>query len=265
MNKPTKKQQNDPNWWGENDPSGGEATHYDMEDAGRYQAWIQKGPNFWMWWTARGWEEAEEYPSNGPAPHSWDIIPRPTHFQWTGPEDGLPPVGIECEYRRNTDDWRVEVVFGHRVDSQGNVSAFINFDGGKNWDYSNDPNKFRPLRTAEEVQREAMIAAAMEYRPVGLSVHEHQILFRLCGRLYDAGLLHKPMNREKASEKIYHAIASHDEVDCNACEGQGIVLGIVTGGPDGPIENFEECELCNGEGSIPVDVDAILDALNYKD
>lgn len=59
----------------------------------------------------------------------------------------FPPVGTKCEYRKNSDEWLVGEIFGHRSDSQGNISAYVNLNGGKNWDYSSQVDKFRPLHT----------------------------------------------------------------------------------------------------------------------
>lgn len=78
--------------------------------------------------------------------------------KWRGPEDGLPPVGTECEYTTAIGEpfdpcvfigfVRGECYVLRHMDSPTSVDRFM----------SNDPDRFRPLRTEEEKAVEEMVA-----------------------------------------------------------------------------------------------------------
>lgn len=75
------------------------------------------------------------------------VVVRPT---WNGPEDGLPPVGLEVEYEPKAGDadvWRKGQVIGHLLD--GAVIADCNGDHVELC-YDN----YRPIRTAEQLAAE---------------------------------------------------------------------------------------------------------------
>lgn len=41
-------------------------------------------------------------------------------------------------------------------------------------------------------------------------------------------------------------------IQCTECEGEGMTMDVY-GGPDGPIEMWEECDECSGEGEVEDD------------
>lgn len=84
------------------------------------------------------------------------------------------------------------------------------------------------------------------------------------GKLIDLGyLIKQPIPYEEAYQKVRDSVLESHGDSCNECEGRGAVLDRVSQGPDGPIERYEECELCDGSGHAVVDVDAILESLGY--
>lgn len=72
--------------------------------------------------------------------------------QWRGPEDGLPPIGAECEVFHN-DEWIKCEIIGHFKQPAGMCVAFVyGYDekfGIRDIDYYM-PDAFRTLRTEED-------------------------------------------------------------------------------------------------------------------
>lgn len=99
--------------------------------------------------------------------------------QWDG--TGLPPVGAECEALR-LGTWIKCKVFAHRFGR-----ALFDFDGG--WGDSDEPARFRPIKTAEQLEAEKR-AAEVE-RMAGACTAGRlvpAIRRKVCENLYDAGV-----------------------------------------------------------------------------
>lgn len=89
-----------------------------------------------------------------------EVLSKADDKQWRGPEDGLPPVGMECEYAAAMgEDFEPCIFIGfvrgecyvlRHLDSPTSVDRFM----------SNDPGRFRHLRTEEDKAVEEMIAIA---------------------------------------------------------------------------------------------------------
>ncbi|VVN78600.1 hypothetical protein [Pseudomonas fluorescens] len=114
---------------------------------------------------------------------------------WDG--EGLPPVGRGvCEYRgaHQWDEWTVVNIFA----SWGKGSSAVVFvDFGDGWREERDPERFRPIRTPEQIAEEARIAelnlmvGAIKDYPAGRHGIDHLTQLKIheeaCINLYDAG------------------------------------------------------------------------------
>ena len=100
--------------------------------------------------------------------------------EWDG--SGLPPIGTVCEYRVNEDEWVSGEVFGHRVCPDGGVQLFVSLKN--NWDYSSAHDRFRPIKTPEQVAAEERLHAIDEM--INL-VGRYSTFKDVMGMLYDAG------------------------------------------------------------------------------
>lgn len=125
---------------------------YDIEPAKneRDQCWTHKDMDF-MWQGRRhklcqgralgDWRNTLERRSDSEKNQS----------EWRGPEDGLPPVGMECEYRISDDEWGCATV-------QHYSKTYVileQYDGGELVRYK-DKIEFRPIRTEEDKAVEEM-------------------------------------------------------------------------------------------------------------
>lgn len=114
---------------------------------------------------------------------------------WTG--EGLPPVGSGvCEYRgaHQWDEWTVVNIFA----SWGKGSSAVVFvDFGDGWREERDPERFRPIRTPEQIAEEArsaelnLMIGAIKDHPGGRHGVDHLTQLKIheeaCINLYDAG------------------------------------------------------------------------------
>lgn len=119
---------------------------------------------------------------------------------WTG--EGLPPVGSGvCEYRgaHQWDEWTVVNIFA----SWGKGSSAVVFvDFGDGWREERDPERFRPIRTPEQIAEEArsaelnLMIGAIKDHPGGRHGVDHLTQLKLheeaCINLYDAGWRKQP-------------------------------------------------------------------------
>jgi len=100
---------------------------------------------------------------------------------WNGPEDGLPPVGLEFEWRYAGGDWKKgEALY------IGRVYAVLKSADSEQHYYLQDM-QFRPIRTAEQLaaeEREAQIRKMEEASRMHIGSSITRVI---CERLYDAG------------------------------------------------------------------------------
>jgi hypothetical protein len=100
---------------------------------------------------------------DGSSPSHLPLIPRPLPT-WNG--EGLPPVGTVCEMKDDRGLWlKVEIIASHAGYSHGwsDVCA-QNF-------FADDPQDFRPIRTAEKVEadrRKKVISDLKSLFPQGI-------------------------------------------------------------------------------------------------
>jgi hypothetical protein len=81
-----------------------------------------------------------------------------TEKVWRGPEDGLPPVGCDCEYIDATGNWHTV-----EITAIGRRGILFVQSGKDNEQYTPlDPRKFRPIRSEEDKAVEEM----MKFAPV---------------------------------------------------------------------------------------------------
>lgn len=126
--------------------------------------------------------KAEARPTESMALHHQEVgrITR----QWNG--EGLPPVGTVCEYRgaHQFDVWSEVKIFaewGHES------SRVVFFDFGDGWREERRPDRFRTVRTQDQI--EEMRLSVKEMCAVALSTpvvtcDQAEVIMR---RLYDAG------------------------------------------------------------------------------
>lgn len=112
------------------------------------------------------------------------MIERPQTKPWSGPEDGLPPVGTVCELRTKRGGWgEAEIKYQGRRGIC--VWLWVRRDGNSEqveWAESPDKLEFRAIRTPEQIaaeKRETAIRELMEIAQVDCRV--------TAARLVDAG------------------------------------------------------------------------------
>lgn len=109
----------------------------------------------------------------------WAVVgSRPTTQQWNG--EGLPPVGIKCEFYIGSDEWCRAFTVG--IDDDGCMVVQTKNNGYK---ASLSPLHFRPIRTPEQIAAEEREAAIKE---IGNLIASVGPTFRdQATRIYDAG------------------------------------------------------------------------------
>jgi hypothetical protein len=109
-----------------------------------------------------------------------NMVSRPPK-PWSGPEDGLPPVGTVCEIHNPRLGWvRCEIVAHKNMDCGGKPHAIAWIDGN-NLDQSQG-NRFQPIKTPDQIaaeKRETAIRELMDIAGVDCRV--------TAARLVDAG------------------------------------------------------------------------------
>lgn len=159
----------DRDYWGECDPTGGEATHYCA--GGGPNPWVKDG-HFWQ--DDKGcWRNSGLKIFIMPNP-----IPRPTRKQWSGPEDGLPPVGTECEVDMSCAGGWVPVTIVHYAGGRIWVDAK---DGGLIiWQEAD----FRPIKSEKE--------RVVDYWSARIMEEDCDKACEVIANLYDLGALKMP-------------------------------------------------------------------------
>ncbi len=107
---------------------------------------------------------------------------RPT--PWDG--QGLPPVGVTCEYKRaGRLPWKPVTVFAHKPNTNGSISVLFDYVGVSEWGACADPSSFRLPLTPEQIAAEERKKTIQEM----LDVDQCGTLSRtkFCNLLYDAG------------------------------------------------------------------------------
>lgn len=180
--KPTKEQLADPKWWNENAPS----DEYDffLEDAeGVIRSCFNKlVDGRFIDFGGFEWCRVDKLES-GTIVHK-----RPSsEKKWRGPEDGLPPVGIECEALAGVRWISCDVVAHFR----GRAVAVVS--GGESA-FVFDLHELRPLKSKEYLEREKAIDRMLE--------EFHGLAAQNAAKIYDAGYRHRDTFAEREAELL---------------------------------------------------------------
>lgn len=98
------------------------------------------------------------------------MIERPSP-SWSG--EGLPPVGVVCEYRCVNDKWRQVKVIAHMIEMQKDNPCDVSQLGDTGPLCIGGASSFRPIRTPEQIESDARIKAAQEWlKSIGLEYGE---------------------------------------------------------------------------------------------
>ena len=116
----------------------------------------------------------------------WDWLELNAHpldsvKKWSGPQDGLPPVGTVCEVRINFTPWQKVEVIAH-FKNKAMVAAFIPVGDVDKRVNQAIAECFRPIKTPDQIaaeQRETAIREIMDIADVDCRV--------TAARLVDAG------------------------------------------------------------------------------
>lgn len=111
-------------------------------------------------------------------------VERPTRKQWSGPEDGLPPVGEDCEYCDCENGWVLTHILSHHPNGDCAWHQSVRADGfvdGRSFS-TDGASSFRPLKSEKERVVEAVI------RKMGWTNSVESVL----EDLYDVGALKMP-------------------------------------------------------------------------
>ena len=152
-----------------------DATHYLPDSDMDYECWVK--PCFSMRLdTQKEWHADTAVDADISSGKAIPRQPKP----WSGPEDGLPPVGIACERRFpsvTASSWQGGIILAH-----GSKKIFFRDNCGDEWAHSFDDVEFRAIKTPEQIaadQRETAIRELMDIAQVDCRV--------TAARLVDAG------------------------------------------------------------------------------
>ena len=99
---------------------------------------------------------------------------------WNG--EGLPPVGIECEWHPNVHGWvKVKILGRDGSDTWYRASGEEHSQTCRNMAF------FRPIRTAEQVAAEEREKAVFEIAHILIDNRHDSAEYHQAGRIYDAG------------------------------------------------------------------------------
>jgi|TARA_A100000171_G_scaffold42956_3_gene44677 hypothetical protein len=164
---------NDPDYW--NDVAPDEATHCNPDPNSDFR-WYNEEKQSAMDREGGRWMDSQS------SDFYWaSLIPRPASKPWSGPEDGLPPVGADCLMDNARRGWAKVKIIAER---DGYLFGWCSEETQVY--FSNDPDDFRPLRTEKE--RVVEWALSQDCQP-----HEGMLSRAdFCAKLYDLGALKMP-------------------------------------------------------------------------
>lgn len=159
------------------------------EDATHYNHacfdWYKVGSHEPFFWNGRAWAPARFWDDR-----KHDCIQRPTTPSWSG--EGLPPVGVVCEYRCVNDKWRQVKVIAHMIEMQKDNPCAVSQLGDTGPLCIGGASSFRPIRTIEQIeadQREAQIVAIHDaiVTSVKVTLGQCDSWRKVAEMVYDAG------------------------------------------------------------------------------
>lgn len=142
-----------------------DATHVD--EMGRFYRAAEG-----QWFYANNFGHWRKYYSG--RPEFLKLIDKPK--PWSGPEDGLPPVGSVCEHKR-VHEWQKIEVFAVKPNYNGSNTALFTYGNGC-WGGCAEPSFFRAIPSPAQL-RETAIRELMDIAQVDCRV--------TAARLVDAG------------------------------------------------------------------------------
>ena len=146
------------------------ATHY-----GKDNDWYRKSVTGWDWYCRS--EDSWHFVSFTEAFSTSRLTPRPV--EWRGPQDGLPPVGLEVDCYRGGETWRRGKVVAHVEDKDYTRYAVVQREDG--WSFQS-AKYTRPIQTDRDKAIDEMVAV---WKPtISRFAEENRSLAEM---LYDAG------------------------------------------------------------------------------
>lgn len=128
------------------------ATHVRPESDGKCELWLKQVQGEWFFtMTGRSfWTRLNDAFKDFSV-----LIERPS---WSGPEDGLPPVGTACEVRDDLENIREVEIIAHT--KRGGAPVAVYQCGDEIGAYT--ASLFHPIRTPEQIAAEERERAVME-------------------------------------------------------------------------------------------------------
>ncbi|HFX1372241.1 TPA: hypothetical protein ACRL92_005762 [Pseudomonas aeruginosa] len=143
--------------------------------------WKKEG-DYWFYWI-EGTNKWFRGPScNVSAEREAKFEARPQEA-WDG--QGLPPVGIECEYKFVRENWQKVKIFAHKPNPNGSISVL--FERADRWGAVAHPDYFRPIRTPEQIAAEQIAAKEREKAIEEMCFAEETLTVKQAKALYEAG------------------------------------------------------------------------------
>lgn len=132
-------------------------THWQPENKILRAAWLKKTDSTW-YFKLYDFDQGTWKAFSGPGTSLGDVVARPTAAPvWNGPEDGLPPVGLEFEYRHGVHAWKKgEALY------IGAIYVILKSEHGGEQHYYLTDMQFRPIRTAEQLAAEERERGVLE-------------------------------------------------------------------------------------------------------
>jgi len=161
-------------------------THYGVVSSGRICWYSVKSDCRYDYAYQNEGYHAEKWTPSGGAPGHQPLIARPQPKQWSGPQDGLPPVGLRVDYMGDHC-----TVVAH-VNERWQKGAIL--QGDEDWFYGTEIT-IDPIKTPEQLaaeQRETAIREIMDIADVDCRI--------TAARLVDAGF--------KREDKDYDGLVS---------------------------------------------------------
>ena len=110
----------------------------------------------WMVWYGHGMRWAKSTIAE-----RWGgLVERPTTPSWSG--EGLPPVGVVCEYRCVNDKWRQVKVIAHMIEMQKDNPCAVSQLGDTGPLCIGGASSFRKIRTPEQIAADEREAAILD-------------------------------------------------------------------------------------------------------
>lgn len=173
-----------------------DATHFGPSNKDWESCWMKKIGNRWYGWlypTDTKWDYLADASSNQSRISM--LVKRPQPKPWSGPEDGLPPVGLECEVDHgNGKHWDKVTIVAHHCEK----AIYLDPVRGIHyiWGLVKD---FRTVRTPDQIASDARETAIRELMDIA------QVDCRVtAARLVDAGfkLPSKSESRDNAVDAM---------------------------------------------------------------